>query len=95
MDENESPSQALSREIEEEIGISVEPRNLVESISFDYEDRTVRLQIWNCGTIDSDSIILKEHDESRWLSKQELLDVKWLPADMPIIVRWMEEGIPN
>ena len=95
VDENESPSQALSREIEEEIGISVEPRNLVESISFDYEDRTVRLQIWNCGTIDSDSIILKEHDESRWLSKQELLDVKWLPADMPIIVRWMEEGIPN
>ena len=95
MDEGESATQALSREIAEELGISVEPSQLVESTSFDYEDRTVKLQIWNCGTIDSDCFSLNEHDESRWLSKEELLDVKWLPADIPIISRWVQEGIPN
>lgn len=95
VDEGESYSQALSREIEEEMGVSIEPGDLVESISFDYEDRTVRLQIWNCGIINPDSITLREHDDSRWLSRQELLDVKWLPADLPIIIRWMEEGIPS
>ena len=95
MDEGESATQALSREIAEELGISVEPSQLVESTSFDYEDRTVKLQIWNCGIIDSDCLSLNEHDESRWLSKEELLDVKWLPADIPIISRWVQEGIPN
>jgi len=95
VDEGESATQALSREIAEELGISVEPSQLVESTSFDYEDRTVKLQIWNCGTIDSDCFSLNEHDESRWLSKEELLDVKWLPADIPIISRWVQEGIPN
>ena len=95
VDEGESASQALSREIEEEMGLSIEPGDLVESVSFDYEDRTVRLQIWNCGRINPDSITLREHEDSRWLSRQELLDVKWLPADLPIITRWLEEGIPN
>ena len=59
VDEGESYSQALSREIEEEMGVSIEPGDLVESISFDYEDRTVRLQIWNCGIINPDSITLR------------------------------------
>tara|TARA_B100000029_G_scaffold200612_1_gene198938 strand:- start:3605 stop:4573 length:969 start_codon:yes stop_codon:yes gene_type:complete len=95
VDEGESAKQALSREIEEELGILVEPTHLVESTSFDYEDRTVNLQIWNCGTIDSDCFSLKEHDESRWLYKEELLDVNWLPADIPIISKWLQEGMPN
>jgi len=95
VDEGESATQALSREIDEELGILVEPSHLVESTSFDYEDRTVKLQIWNCGIIDSDCLSLNEHDESRWLSKEELLDVKWLPADIPIISRWLQDGMPN
>jgi len=95
VDEGESATQALSRELEEEIGISVSPDYLVESSTFDYEDRTVRLQIWNCGAIEPDSVILREHDESRWLSKEDLMEVKWLPADLPIIARWHKEGIPN
>ena len=95
VDEGESPSQALSRELEEEIGVSISPCHLVESSTFDYDDRTVRLQIWNCGTIDPNQISLNEHDESRWLTKEELMEVKWLPADLPIISRWLVEGIPN
>ena len=95
VDDNESPSQALSRELEEEIGVSTSPIHLVESSIFDYDDRTVRLQIWNCGTIDPNQISLNEHDELRWLAKEELMEVKWLPADLPIISRWLAEGIPN
>ena len=94
VDEGESASQAMTRELEEEIGISVNPSHLVESSTFDYDDRTVRLQIWNCGKIEPDSVSLREHDESRWLSKEELMEVKWLPADLPIISRWIKEGIP-
>ena len=95
VDEGESASQAMTRELEEEIGISVNPSHLVESSTFDYDDRTVRLQIWNCGKIEPDSVSLREHDELRWLSKEELMEVKWLPADLPIISRWIKEGIPS
>ena len=95
MDQGETASDALVRELKEEIGITANPRKLIESTTFEYDDRTVKLQIWNCGIVDEKEIILNEHDESRWLSRDELMDVKWLPADLPIISRWSLEGIPN
>ena len=91
----EEPESALIRELIEEIGVSTQPKFMVEQISHEYDDRSVKLQIWNCGVIDSNSIRLVEHDEARWLSADELLDVKWLPADLPIIERWKREGIPR
>jgi 8-oxo-dGTP diphosphatase len=91
----EDPNTALIRELIEEIGVSTQPKSMVEQISHEYDDRSVKLQIWDCGVIDPDSIRLIEHDEIRWLSVDELLDVKWLPADLPIIERWKREGIPR
>ena len=91
----EGPDTALIRELIEEIGVSPHPKFMVEQISHEYDDRSVKLQIWDCGVIDPDSIRLIEHDEARWLSADELLDVKWLPADLPIIERWKREGIPR
>ena len=91
----EEPDSALIRELIEEIGVSTQPKFMVEQISHEYDDRSVKLQIWDCGVIDPDSIRLLEHDEARWLSADELLDVKWLPADLPIIERWKREGIPR
>ena len=52
------------------------------------------LRIIDCGVVDPNSIILTEHDMLRWLEKDELDDVNWLPADLPIIKEWMKEGIP-
>ena len=86
---------ALLRELEEELRISPEPKEKVAHIDYDYDDRTVSLQIWNCGSIESKSITLVEHDSARWLSRDELLQVKWLPADLPIIKKWSQEGLPE
>lgn len=91
----EGPDSALIRELIEEIGVSTQPKFVVEKISHEYEDRLVMLQIWDCGVIEPATIRLSEHDEARWLSADELLDVKWLPADLPIIERWNREGIPR
>ena len=91
----EGPSAALIRELIEEIGVSTQPKFMVEEISHEYDDRSVKLQIWDCGVIEPASIRLTEHDKARWLSADELLDVKWLPADLPIIERWKREGIPR
>ena len=86
---------ALLRELEEELRISPEPKEKVAHIDYDYDDRSVSLQIWNCGSIEPTSITLVEHDSARWLSRDELLQVKWLPADLPIIEKWSQEGLPG
>lgn len=95
VEENESLKDAISREIEEELGVSVHPISKVCEINHSYQDRDVNLHIFDCGIVDRQDIVLLEHDESRWLSQEELLDVKWLPADLPTIENWYREGIPN
>ena len=92
---HEGPESALIRELVEEIGVSTKPIRRIEQTRYEYSDRTVNLQLWDCGVVDPDSIRLVEHDEVRWLSDEELLDVKWLPADLPIVERWWREGIPR
>ena len=94
VDVGEKQSQALRREIMEELCIEVNPRIKLASISHDYEDRHVDLHIWDCGVHDPSSIKLLEHDEVRWLDISELDAVNWLPADVPLIKEWMLQGIP-
>ena len=92
---HEGPESALIRELVEEIGVSTKPTRRIEQTRYEYPDRSVNLQLWDCGVVDPDSIRLIEHDEARWLSVEELLEVKWLPADLPIVERWRREGIPR
>ena len=94
VEEDESLKDALSREIEEELGLSIEVKSKICEINHMYQDRDVNLHIFDCGVVESEDIFLREHDESRWLSQDELLDVKWLPADLPTIKDWHRNGIP-
>ena len=85
----------MARELLEELGINVIPLAKIAEQSHDYEDRTVDLHIWDCGVIDPISVEPTDHDQVRWLSRENLADVKWLPADEPLILRWIESGIPQ
>jgi len=92
--DNESPQDALVRELLEELRISILPSHIITEIHHSYEDKDVNLQIWHCGIIEPKEISPTEHDDTRWLSREELLRVKWLPADLPVIESWHENGIP-
>ena len=94
MSREETLVEAVSREIAEELGIHITPGKEVAREFYRYEDRTVDLRIIDCGVIDPDSITLFEHDESVWLDRDSLNEVKWLPADTPIIEAWMKNGLP-
>lgn len=95
VDFGEEPSDALTREISEELSIEVEVKGVVASLEYEYEDRHVSLEIWNCGVVEPSSITLVEHDEIRWLDRESLESVKWLPADEPLIRKWVESGLPS
>ena len=94
VDPGESMQEALSREIKEELGILVSPKSKICEIDHSYEDRDVNLHIFDCGLVDPQEITLMEHGDSRWLAREDLLEVNWLPADLPTIQNWRLNGIP-
>lgn len=91
----ETPQIALSRELKEELCLNISPSKIIAEQFFNYDDKYVKLMVLNCGVIEEDRIKLLEHDEMKWLSKEELFDVNWLPADLPIVEKWSIEGFPN
>ena len=95
VDPGESMQEALSREIKEELGILVSPKSKICEIDHSYEDRDVNLHIFDCGLVDPQEITLMEHGDSRWLAREDLLEVNWLPADLPTIQDWRLNGIPQ
>ena len=95
IEHGEDVFQALNRELIEELDINVNPIKIEEKVNFDYGNRKIELTIINCGIISGDQITLIEHEEMRWLSQEELLDVNWLPADRPILEKWFNRGLPN
>ncbi len=95
VDSGEQPADALAREIMEELGVEVTPSWVVASLSHEYQDRHVALDIWDCGVVEPSNIVPTEHDEIRWLDRQSLGSVKWLPADEPLIQDWIKNGIPQ
>lgn len=84
VEEGESPECALIREIREELDTEISVGEEIDCIEYDYP--TFHLSM-NCfwAEVVSGDLILKEHEAARWLTKEELDDVDWLPADLELI----------
>lgn len=80
---------ALIREIKEELDIAIEIGGLLDTIEYDYPTFHLIMHCFLC-TIVSGSLILKEHEAARWLSKEQLQTVDWLPADLGLIKKLEE-----
>lgn len=86
IEEGETPQQALKREIQEELDTDVEVGELVDTIEYDYPDFHLSMNCFAC-TVRSGDLVLREHKSARWLRKDELHSVDWLPADIGILSR--------
>ena len=81
---DETREEALQREIWEELETKIIIDNLVTTIHYDYPSFHLIMHCYWCQIM-SGSLTLKEHEAARWLTKQELNSVKWLPADLVVI----------
>ena len=81
---NETPKEALAREIKEELEADIEIFEEICTVDHEYDFGIVKLTTFRC-TLLSDSISLHDHQDTRWLSLHELRDVNWAPADIPTI----------
>ncbi len=80
----ETPQQALSREIREELDAEIEVGELLRTIDYDYPTFHLTMRCFKCKLSES-HVTLLEHEAARWLNPGELHSVQWLPADEEII----------
>ena len=80
----ETPEEALAREIREELCVSIAVGEKLTQVEYDYPNFHLSMDCFEC-VIENGSIVLKEHDDARWLCRDELESVEWLPADFGVI----------
>lgn len=84
VEENETSKQALIREIREELDTEIEVGDLIETIEYDYPKFHLSMDCYRCKLLNG-NLTLKEHEAARWLDKDSIDSVNWLPADMGLI----------
>ena len=84
MEPGETPEAALQREIREELATEISVENLITTVSYDYPNFHLTMHCYLCN-VKSGSLTLLEHEAAKWLMRDELSSVKWLPADEEVV----------
>lgn len=80
----ETPQEALKREIMEELETEISVGELIDTVEYDYPTFHLSMDcFW--ARIVSGKLILNEHEAAKWLTKEELDSVEWLPADVALV----------
>ena len=80
----ETPQEALAREICEELDADITVGQLIETVEYDYPKFHLSMDCFWCS-LNSQELVLREHEDARWLTADDLYSVDWLPADIGII----------
>ena len=86
MEVGETPEEALKREIREELSAEINVGELLTTVEYDYPKFHLTMHCFLC-TLVGEALHLNEHEAARWLTKDELDSVKWLPADEIVVKR--------
>lgn len=84
IEEGETPQEALKREIMEELDTEISVGELIDTIEYEYPTFHLSMDCFWCEVIKG-NLVLKEAEDAKWLKKNELDKVDWLPADVELI----------
>ena len=84
MEAGETPEEALKREIREKLSTEISVDECLYTVDYDYPQFHLTMHCYLCSLM-TDSLHLNEHEAAKWLSKDELGNVKWLPADVKVV----------
>lgn len=84
IEKGETPKEALKREIREELDTEILVGDLIYTIEYDYPTFHLSMDCFWCEIVKG-NLVLKEHEAARWLDKDTIDDVEWLPADVTLI----------
>ena len=90
IEEGETPKEALKREIMEELDTEIKVGKLIDTIEYDYPAFHLSMDCFWCEIVKGE-LVLKEHEAARWLTREQLGEVEWLPADVTLIEKVGDE----
>ena len=90
IEENETPKQALAREIKEEFNCEIAVGEKVEDTTYEYEKVIVRLETY-MSTILNGTPTALEHADAKWVPRNQLLSLEFAPADIPAVEKLVNE----
>ncbi len=91
IEEGETPQEALKREIREELDTEISVGELIDTIEYDYPTFHLSMDcFWS--DILKGNLVLNEHEAAMWLTKEQLGNVDWLPAD-ELLIDMIKEGM--
>jgi 8-oxo-dGTP diphosphatase len=91
IEEGETLKQALKRELNEELNINLEIGNFIKKVEYEYPEFYIIMHVFYCH-INTRDMDLNEHIDSKWLSKNELFELDWAAADIPIVEKLVSNG---
>ena len=91
METGETPEEALKREIREEMSTEISVDEFLCTVEYDYPKFHLTMHCYLCSLL-TEALHLNEHEAAKWLTKDELDSVKWLPADLLIIEKIKESN---
>lgn len=89
IEEGETAEEAIVREIREELDTEIQVEELLDTVEYDYPKFHLSMDCFIC-TVKSGDLVLKEHEAAKWLTKETLGSVEWLPADEGLIEKIRE-----
>ena len=93
IEEGESAEECIVREIKEELSAQVSAEKIIGVVDYDYPSFHLTMHCILCSIVSGDLRLL-EHEAARWLSKDTLRTVQWLPAD-ELILSKIEQILQN
>ncbi|MDD5807306.1 MAG: (deoxy)nucleoside triphosphate pyrophosphohydrolase [Eggerthellales bacterium] len=89
---NETPEEAIIREIQEELGATIAPERLITTVEYDYPTFHLSMDCFLAHVVDG-HLHLTEHSAARWLDALSLDSLDWLPADIAVVEAVKAQGI--
>lgn len=84
MEPGETPQQALARELKEELTVDVSVEDFICTVEYDYPNFHLTMHCFYCTVIGGELKLL-EHEAAKWLEKENIHSVDWLPADIAVV----------
>ena len=92
MEAGETPEEALKREIREELATDIGVDEFLCTVEYDYPQFHLTMHCYQCSLV-NEALHLNEHEAAKWLMKDELDSVKWLPADVKVVEALMNKTL--
>ena len=84
IESGETSKQAIIREIHEELDTTIQVEKYFDTVEYDYPNFHLSMECFIC-TVKEGNLTLLEHESAKWLTKDTLYSVDWLPADLGLI----------